>query len=162
LTTRLSVFNSPFLLGFDHFERTLDRISKAGADSYPPYNIEQIGDDALRITLAVAGFQGEDLNVQVETNQLVIRGRQEEDKSRVYLHRGIAARQFQRSFVLAEGIEVSAASLDNGLLHIDLKRPLPENRTRTIEIRSRASTARAEPKTIDVSSESGAKTGTGN
>jgi HSP20 family molecular chaperone IbpA len=162
LTTRLSVFNSPFLLGFDHFERTLDRISKAGADSYPPYNIEQIGDDALRITLAVAGFQGEDLNVQVETNQLVIRGRQEDDKSRVYLHRGIAARQFQRSFVLAEGIEVSAASLDNGLLHIDLKRPLPENRTRTIEIRSRASTARAEPKTIDVSSESGAKTGTGN
>lgn len=162
MTTRLSVFNSPFLLGFDHFERTLDRISKTGADSYPPYNIEQIGEDALRITLAVAGFHGQDLNVQVETNQLVIRGRQEDDKSRVYLHRGIAARQFQRSFVLAEGIEVTGASLDNGLLHIDLKRPLPENRTRTIEIRNKASAMRNEPQTIDVSSESGTRTGTGN
>ena len=160
MTTRLSVFNSPFLLGFDHFERTLDRISKTAADSYPPYNIEQVGEDALRITLAVAGFQSEDLSIQVETNQLVIRGRQEDDKSRVYLHRGIAARQFQRSFVLAEGIEVTGASLDNGLLHIDLKRPLPESRTRTIEIRNHAGAARKEPQTIDVSSEM--KTGTGN
>ena len=153
MSTRLSVFNSPFLLGFDHFERTLDRVSKSGADGYPPYNIEQVGDDALRITLAVAGFHAEDLNVQVETNQLVIRGRQEDDKTRVYLHRGIAARQFQRSFVLAEGIEVTGASIDNGLLHIDLRRPLPEARTRTIEIRSKSSMARKEPQSIDVSSD---------
>jgi len=118
MTTRLSLFNSPLLLGFDHFERTLDRVSKASADGYPPYNIEQIGPDHLRITVAVAGFTSDDLSVQTENNQLVIRGRQtEDDKDRVYLHRGIAARQFQRSFVLAEGIEVIGASTDNGLLH---------------------------------------------
>ena len=123
MTTRLSLFNSPLLLGFDHFERTLDRVSKASADGYPPYNIEQIGDDGLRITIAVAGFQRRgDLSVQTEDNQLIIRGRQHEDeKDLIYLHRGIAARQFQRSFVLAEGMEVTSASMDNGLLHVDLR-----------------------------------------
>ena len=126
MSTRLSLFNSPLLLGFDQFERTLDRIAKNAGEGYPPYNIEQIGDDGLRITVAVAGFTSEDLSVQIEDNQLVIRGRQQDDKSRVYLHRGIASRQFQRSFVLAEGIEVIGAGLDNGLLHIDLKRVLPE------------------------------------
>lgn len=137
MTTRLSLFNSPLLLGFDHFERTLDRVSKASSDGYPPYNIEQLGEDRLRITVAVAGFVGEDLSVQTEDNQLVIRGRQqEEDKGRIYLHRGIAARQFQRSFVLAEGIEVTGAWMDNGLLHVDLKRPLPESRIKTVEIKT--------------------------
>src|SRR5260221_2912221 len=133
--TRLSLFNSPLLLGFDHFERALDRVSKVAADGYPPYNVEQTGDNALRITLAVAGFAMDDLAIRVEDNQLVVRGKQTDDKERVYLHRGIAARQFQRSFVLAEGIEVAGAWLDNGLLHVDLVRPSLENRVRTIEIR---------------------------
>jgi HSP20 family molecular chaperone IbpA len=133
--SRISLFNSPLLLGFDHFERALDRVSKAAADGYPPYNVEQTGDNALRITLAVAGFTMDDLNIQVEDNQLVVRGKQADDKERVYLHRGIAARQFQRSFVLAEGIEVDGAWLDNGLLHIDLVRPSLESRVRTVEIR---------------------------
>ncbi len=133
--TRVSVFNSPLLLGFDHFERVLDRISKTSPEGYPPYNIEQIGEDRLRITLAVAGFGEDDLAVSVEDNQLVIRGRQgEEDSNRVFLHRGIAARQFQRSFVLAEGIDVVGANLDNGLLHVDLRRPLPESQVRNIPI----------------------------
>ena len=133
--TRVSVFNSPLLLGFDHFERVLDRISKTSAEGYPPYNIEQVGEDRLRITLAVAGFAGDDLAVAIEDNQLVIRGRQtEDDAGRTFVYRGIAARQFQRAFVLAEGIEVIGASLDNGLLHIDLRRPLPESRVRTIPI----------------------------
>jgi HSP20 family molecular chaperone IbpA len=137
--TRLSVFNSPLLLGFDHFERALDRISKSSAEGYPPYNIEQVGDNGLRITLAVAGFAMEDLAVGLEDNQLIVRGRQKEDEpGRVYLHRGIAARQFQRSFVLAEGIEVTGATLDNGLLHIELARPMPESRIRTIPIRGAA------------------------
>lgn len=136
--TRLSVFNSPLLLGFDHFERVLDRVAKGSAEGYPPYNIEQIGDDGLCITLAVAGFSRDDLSITIEDNQLIIRGRQsEEDNNRVYLHRGIAARQFQRSFVLAEGIDVKAARLDNGLLHIDLVRPQPQSRARSIEIESR-------------------------
>ena len=134
--TRLSVFNSPLLLGFDHFERVLDRVSKTSAEGYPPYNIEQLGDSGLRITLAVAGFAMGDLEVSLEDNQLIVRGRQtEEEPDRIFLHRGIAARQFQRSFVLAEGIEVDAASLDNGLLHVDLKRPVPETRVRSIPIR---------------------------
>jgi HSP20 family molecular chaperone IbpA len=136
--TRLSVFNSPLLLGFDHFERALDRVSKVAADGYPPYNVEQTGDNALRITLAVAGFAMEDLSIRIEDNQLVVRGKQTDDKERLYLHRGIAARQFQRSFVLAEGIEVAGAWLDNGLLHIDLVRPSLESRVRTIEIRQTA------------------------
>jgi HSP20 family molecular chaperone IbpA len=133
--SRLSLFNSPLLLGFDQFERTLDRISKAQSDGYPPYNVEQTGENRLRITLAVAGFAMNDLEVRIEDNQMVIRGKQVDDKERVYLHRGIAARQFQRSFVLAEGIEVEGAWLDNGLLHVDLVRPQPENRVRVVEIR---------------------------
>jgi HSP20 family molecular chaperone IbpA len=149
LTTRLSLFNSPLLLGFDQFERTLDRIAKSSAEGYPPYNIEQIGEDGLRITLAVAGFTSDDLSVQIEDSQLVIRGRQTDDKERIYLHRGIAARQFQRSFVLAEGIEVTGASLDNGLLNIDLKRPLPESKVRTIQISKPAGSA-GQARTIDV------------
>lgn len=136
IMTRVSVFNSPLLLGFDHFERVLDRISKTSPEGYPPYNIEQIGEDRLRITLAVAGFSSDDLSVSIEDNQLVIRGRQaEEDENRTFVHRGIAARQFQRAFVLAEGIEVRGAWLDNGLLHVDLARPQPESRVKTIQIR---------------------------
>jgi HSP20 family molecular chaperone IbpA len=146
--SRLSLFNSPLLLGFDHFERALDRVSKVSSDGYPPYNIEQLGENALRITLAVAGFQMSDLSITVEDNQLIVRGRQTEDTQRVYLHRGIAARQFQRSFVLAEGIEVSGAWLDNGLLHVDLVRPAVESRVRTIEIK-RGSTGAAKRVTVD-------------
>ena len=134
--TRVSVFNSPLLLGFDHFERVLDRVSKTSAEGYPPYNIEQIGQASLRITLAVAGFAMEDLQVATEDNQLVIRGRQnEDDQTRVFLYRGIAARQFQRAFVLAEGMEVNGAFMNNGLLHIDLERPIPEPKIKTIKIK---------------------------
>ena len=135
---RLSLFNSPLLLGFDHFERALDRVSKVSSDGYPPYNIEQVSDNSLRITLAVAGFAMSDLSLTIEDNQLVVRGKQTDDENRIYLHRGIAARQFQRSFVLAEGIEVHGAWLDNGLLHIDLTRPQPETRVRTIAIKDGA------------------------
>jgi HSP20 family molecular chaperone IbpA len=138
--SRLSLFNSPLLLGFDHFERALDRVSKAASDGYPPYNIEQLAENELRITLAVAGFTMNDLKITIEDNQLVLRGKQADDGNRVYLHRGIAARQFQRSFVLAEGIEVRGAWLDNGLLHIDLVRPTVESRVRTVEIRAGAET----------------------
>ena len=133
--SRMSLFNSPLLLGFDHFERALDRVQKAQADGYPPYNIEQTSENGLRITLAVAGFSMADLSVQIEDNQLVVRGRQAEEEDRIYLHRGIAARQFLRTFVLAEGIRVEGAELDNGLLHIDLVRPVPETKVHTIEIR---------------------------
>lgn len=133
--SRLSLFNSPLLLGFDHFERTLDRISKTGAEGYPPYNIEQIGDDTLRIILAVAGFALEDLDIQLEDNQLIVRGKQKDDPDRIYLYRGIAARQFQRSFVLAEGIEVDGATLDNGLLSIELKRPKVISQVKNVPIR---------------------------
>ena len=133
MTTRL--FASPLFLGFDHLEQMLERASKNATDGYPPYNIEQLGPGSLRITLAVAGFTMDDLQITLEDNQLVIRGRQTEDTgNRVFLHRGIAARQFQRAFVLAEGIEVRGAWLDNGLLHIDLARPQPEARVRQIPI----------------------------
>ncbi len=129
------MFTSPLFLGFDHLEQMLERAAKSPADGYPPYNIEQTDTTGLRITLAVAGFTMGDLQITQEDNQLVVRGRQTDDvQGRVYLHRGIAARQFQRAFVLAEGIEVKGAWLDNGLLHIDLARPLPEIRVRTIEI----------------------------
>jgi HSP20 family molecular chaperone IbpA len=131
----LSLFNSPLLLGFDHFERALDRVAKTTGDGYPPYNVEQVGENALRITLAVAGFTMDNLSVQIEDNQLVIRGKQEEDKDRVYLHRGIAARQFQRSFVLADGIEVGGAKIENGLLQVDLARRVTESRVKRVEIR---------------------------
>lgn len=137
--SRFAGFNSPFLLGFDHFERILDRVAKTSGEGYPPYNIEQVGENGLRITLAVAGFTMDDLSVAIEDNQLVIRGRQnEDDGNRVFLHRGIAARQFQRSFVLAEGIEVIGARLDSGLLHVDLERRVPEPEVRTIPIQSSA------------------------
>jgi HSP20 family molecular chaperone IbpA len=133
MSTRL--FTSPMFLGFDHLEQILERASKTSSDGYPPYNIEQTGPNGLRITLAVAGFTMNDLQITQEDNQLVVRGRQaEEPQGRVYLHRGIASRQFQRAFVLAEGIEVKGAWLDNGLLHIDLVRPVPEPRVKTIEI----------------------------
>lgn len=135
--SRVSVFSSPLLLGFDHFERALDRVSKTASDGYPPYNIEQMGEDRLRITLAVAGFGPDDLEVRIEDTQLTIRGRHgEDDADRVFLHRGIAARQFQRSFVLSEGIEVVGASLDNGLLHVDLRQIRPEPEVRTVEIKT--------------------------
>ncbi|HLI10915.1 MAG TPA: Hsp20 family protein [Alphaproteobacteria bacterium] len=152
--TRLSLFNSPLLLGFDQFEQALERVSKAAADGYPPYNIEQRGPDGLRITLAVAGFAESDLSIQLEDNQLVIRGKQsEDDKSRVYLHRGIAARQFHRSFILADGIEVVRAHLDNGLLHVDLRRPPAANRVRTIKIDAAPKRQARKPETIEVASE---------
>ena len=133
MTTR--VFTSPLFLGFDHLEQMLERASKNSSDGYPPYNIEQTGPAGLRITLAVAGFTMDDLQITQEDNQLVIRGRQSDDtQGRVFLHRGIAARQFQRAFVMAEGIEVTGAWLDSGLLHIELARPLPETKVRHIEI----------------------------
>lgn len=148
--TRVSVFSSPLLLGFDHIERVLDRVNKTAAEGYPPYNIEQTGEHRLRITLAVAGFAEDDLNVTVEDNQLVIRGKQqEENTNRVYLHRGIAARQFTRSFVLAEGIEVSDAEIVNGLLHVDLERPVPEPKVTQIKIKN-SEKKKPAPKTIDV------------
>lgn len=134
MTTRVSLFSSPLLLGFDHMERLIERANKAGSEGYPPYNIEQISEDGLRITLAVAGFTAADLSIILEDNQLVIRGKQMDEKERIYLHRGIAARQFQRSFVLAEGIEVTGAELGNGLLHILLRRPRPEPQVRNIAI----------------------------
>jgi HSP20 family molecular chaperone IbpA len=151
--TRVSVFSSPLLLGFDHIERVLDRVNKTAAEGYPPYNIEQTGEHRLRITLAVAGFGEDDLHVTVEDNQLVIRGKQQDETAnRVYLHRGIAARQFTRSFVLAEGIEVRSAEITNGLLHVDLERPVPEPKVTQIEIKSSAKKKPA-PKTIDVNPE---------
>jgi HSP20 family molecular chaperone IbpA len=137
----MSLFNSPLLLGFDQFERTLDRIAKAGQEGYPPYNVEQIGDDRLRITLAVAGFRAQDIDIQVEDNQLTIRGQQPDDAERVFLHRGIAARQFVRSFVLAEGLEVAEAGLDNGLLSIGLKRVKSSPKVRSIPISSSGTAA---------------------
>ena len=148
---RLSPFNNPFFLGFDHFERMVDRVAKASSDGYPPYNIERTGEDGLRITLAVAGFSMNDLEILVENNQLLIRGKQSEEPDRVYLHRGIAARQFQRAFVLAEGIEVTGAYLDNGLLNIDLVRPIPESRIRKVQIQAGEDGAgRSGTQTIDV------------
>jgi len=138
--SRVPALNSPYLLGFDGIERLIDRASRSSGDGYPPYNIERIrsGDDSatmLRITLAVAGFTREELDVTLEENQLAIRGRQTDDPDREYLHRGIAARQFQRTFVLADGMEVTGASLENGLLTIDLARPEPERVVKTIDIR---------------------------
>jgi len=131
--SRVSMFNSPLLLGFDQLERTLDRLAKS-AEGYPPYNIERIGENGLRITLAVAGFASDDLAIELVESQLTVRGKQTDDGDRVFLHRGIAARQFQRAFMLAEGIEVTGARLDNGLLSIDLVRPIQEPRIRRIRI----------------------------
>jgi HSP20 family molecular chaperone IbpA len=139
--SRVPSLSSPFLLGFDEIERALDRVAKA-ADGYPPYNIERLAREGnnperLRITLAVAGFTRDQLDVTIEENQLVIRGRQQEEKARQYLHRGIAARQFQRTFVLADGMEVLGADLKNGLLAIDLARPEAERVVKTIAIADR-------------------------
>ncbi len=134
--TRISGFSSPFLLGFDDMERVLDRVSKSTNDGYPPYNIERVGADGLRITLAVAGFAREDLQIAAEDNQLIVRGRQSDDEEREFLHRGIAARQFQRSFVLAEGVEVVGAEMENGLLHVDLSKSEPDKIVQTIKIKS--------------------------
>jgi HSP20 family molecular chaperone IbpA len=136
--SRMSVFNSPFLLGFDQFERTIDRISKLSSDTYPPYNIEQTSPNSLRITIAVAGFDKQDLDISLEGNQLQIRGsREDNDSDRIFIHRGIATRQFQRNFILAEGIEVKEASMDNGLLFIDLTQPINHEESKKIEIKDK-------------------------
>lgn len=133
---RTVYFNSPFLLGFEHLERLLERTAKTAGDSYPPYNIEQSDENSLRITLAVAGFTQDELDVTVEGRQLVIRGKQAEGNDKNFLHRGIAARQFQRAFVLAEGIEVTAATLEHGLLSVELVRPKTNTIVRHIEIKA--------------------------
>lgn len=140
--TRMTTLNSPFLLGFDDIERALDRVTRSASDGYPPYNIERLplsetAPERLRITLAVAGFTREQLEVTLEENQLVIRGRQQDDKERQYLHRGIAARQFQRAFLLADGMRVLGADLSDGLLSVDLVRPEPERVIRKIDIAAR-------------------------
>jgi len=133
--TKLTLSAHPFLLGFEQLEQLVERTAKSDQNGYPPFNIEQTNDQSYRITLAVAGFSDADLSITVEDRQLVIRGRQTEDKSeRVFLHRGIAARQFQRSFVLADGVDVGAAKMENGLLHIDLQRSEPENVIQRIKI----------------------------
>ena len=135
--TKLTLGSHPFLLGFDQLERLVERTAKSGNDGYPPYNIEQKGENAYRITLAVAGFAEEDLSITVEDRQLVIRGRQaDDDNGRMFLHRGIAARQFQRSFVLAEGVDVAGAMMEHGLLHLDLARVVPDSVVQTIEIKT--------------------------
>jgi HSP20 family molecular chaperone IbpA len=133
--TKVTFASHPYLLGFEQLDRLVERTAKSGNDGYPPYNIEQRGETAYRITLAVAGFAEADLAITLESNQLVIRGRQADDTGdRTFLHRGIAARQFQRSFVLADGVEVTGATLENGLLHIDLARVEPETVVQTIRI----------------------------
>lgn len=135
--TKLTFAAHPFLLGFDQLERLVERTAKSGTDGYPPFNIEQSAENAFRITLAVAGFREADLSITVEDRQLVIRGRQaEEAEGRIFLHRGIAARAFQKAFVLADGVEVAGASIENGLLNIDLRRAVPETVVQTIRIRS--------------------------
>ncbi|MGO9421818.1 Hsp20 family protein [Roseiarcus sp.] len=139
---RVTALSSPFLLGFDDIERALDKVSKSAGDGYPPYNIERIAaaggePEKLRITLAVAGFARDQIEVTIEENQLTIRGRQQEDKTPEFLHRGIAARQFQRSFLLAEGMQVLGADLAQGMLSIDLARPQPERTVRKIQISTR-------------------------
>jgi len=133
--TKLSFGGHPFLLGFEQLERLVERTAKTGAEGYPPYNIEAVSENAYRITLAVAGFREDDIAITVEDRQLVIRGRQADEPSdRVFLHRGIAARAFQRSFVLADGVEVGGANLEHGLLNIDLRRHVPETVVQTIRI----------------------------
>lgn len=134
--TKVTFASHPYLLGFEQLDRLVERTAKTGNDGYPPYNIEQRDGYCYRITLAVAGFAENDLAITIESNQLVIRGRQaDEPDGRVFLHRGIASRQFQRSFVLADGVEVTGADLENGLLHIDLARAEPETVVRTITIK---------------------------
>jgi HSP20 family molecular chaperone IbpA len=135
--TKLSFGSHPYLLGFEQLERLVERTAKTAAEGYPPFNIEATSDNTYRITLAVAGFREEDMAITVEDRQLVVRGRQADDTGeRVFLHRGIAARAFQRSFVLADGVEVAGAALEHGLLHIDLRRSIPDAVVQTIAIRS--------------------------
>ena len=135
--TKMSLGAHPYLLGFEQLERLMERTAKSDNNGYPPFNIEQGSANAYRITLAVAGFAEDDLSITVEDKQLVIRGRQsDDDDGRVFLHRGIAARQFQRTFVLAEGVEVAGAAMENGLLHVDLSRAEPEKIVQTIKIKS--------------------------
>jgi HSP20 family molecular chaperone IbpA len=139
MTTRTIVFDSPFLLGFEHTRALIERAAKAAAESYPPYNVEQLEDERIRITLAVAGFSPDQLQVTVESNQLIVAGRREADGDRGeggFLHRGIAARGFMRSFVLADGMVVDAAVLEHGLLHVDVSRPEPETLVKRIPIRT--------------------------
>ncbi len=137
--TKMALGAHPFLLGFDQLERLVERTAKSGNDGYPPYNIEQIGETRFRITLALAGFSEADLAITLEDRQLVIRGRQTDDsEGRAFLHRGIAARQFQRSFVLADGVEVAGAEMENGLLHVDLHRAVPDTVVQTIKINTKA------------------------
>ncbi|HHC29527.1 MAG TPA: Hsp20 family protein [Rhodobacterales bacterium] len=134
--SKLTLGTHPFLLGFDQIERLLEQAEKSGTEGYPPFNIEQLGENAYRITLAVAGFSDDDLSITVEDRKLVVRGRSPKtDEARVFLHRGIAARQFIKSFVLADGVEVVGAATENGLLHIDLERAEPEKLVQTIQIR---------------------------
>ncbi|MBX2834215.1 MAG: Hsp20 family protein [Micavibrio sp.] len=158
-TGRLTLFDSPLFLGFDEIEKTFDRMRKSGGEGYPPYNIEQIGDYGYQITLAVAGFSMDDLDVEIENNQLTVRGKQgEDDEERIFLHRGIAARQFQRSFILADGIEVRGAAMDNGLLHIGLERVVPESKAKKIKIQAPTSgkqqaSISSIPQAIDVEEE---------
>ena len=134
--TKLTLGTHPFLLGFDQLERLVEQTAKTGNEGYPPYNIEQTSEHSYRITLAVAGFAESDLSITVEDKQLVIRGKQHDDTGdRMFLHRGIAARQFQRTFVLADGMEAGEASLENGLLHVDLTRQIPETVIQTIKIK---------------------------
>ena len=150
--SRMSVFNSPLLLGFEPFERLLDRVTESAQDGYPPYNIEQLDEHRLRITLAVAGFTENALSITVEGNQLAVHGRRPDaDAERRFLHRGIAARQFQRHFVLADGVDVAGARLENGLLHIDIALPLPETRTRTSPIESAEAPAKVGLKAVNES-----------
>ncbi len=142
MTTRTLVFDSPFLLGFEHTRALIERATKAAAETYPPYNVEQLSDDRLRITLAVAGFSPDQLHVTVEGNQLVVAGRREAEAdkgdSAGFLHRGIAARGFMRTFVLADGMEVDGAVLEHGLLHVDVVRPEPARSVKRIPIRTAA------------------------
>ncbi len=134
--TKLTLGTHPYLLGFEQLERLVERTAKTGNEGYPPYNIEQTSQNSYRITLAVAGFSEDDLAITVEDNSLVIRGRQSDDgEGRIFLHRGIAARQFQRSFILADGVDVGEAVMENGLLHVDLTRKVPESVLQTIKIR---------------------------
>ena len=134
--TKMNFAAHPFLLGFEQLDRLVERTAKAGNDGYPPYNIEQTSAESYRITLALAGFREEDLSITVEDRQLAVCGRQpDEPEGRLYLYRGIAARQFQRVFVLAEGVEVSGASMENGLLFVDLKKAVPEPVIQTIKIK---------------------------
>ena len=134
--TKMTLGSYPYMLGFEQLERLVERTAKSGNEGYPPYNIEQTSDTSYRITLAVAGFAEDDLSITVEDRQLVIRGRQTDDsEGRMFLHRGIAARQFQRSFVLADGVEVGEALMENGLLHVDLTRARPDTVVQTIIIK---------------------------